>query len=54
MAQASTQQEDKMANKKIGRYHFSWGTVDGFAVGICICKYFITIDLGFFYVGIEF
>ena len=54
MAQASTQQEDKMTNKKVGKYWFSWGRVDGFALGICICKHFITIDLVFWYVGMEF
>lgn len=54
MARASTQQEVKMASKKIGRGWVAWGRVPGFSLGICINKYFITVDLVFWYVSVEF
>lgn len=40
--------------KKMGKFWVSYGTTYGFAVGFAISKSYITIDLGFFYVGIEF
>ena len=54
MAQVFTQQEVEMTSKKIGNCWFSWGKMSGFAVGITVCKYFITIDLLFWYVSVEF
>ena len=33
---------------------FSAGRVSGFSLGICISKYFTTVDLGFWYVGVEY
>lgn len=40
--------------KKMGRFWISWGTTYGFALGFAISKSYITADLGFWYVGIEF
>ena len=42
-----------MINKTI-QLTFSAGKVSGFSLGICISKYFTTIDLGFWYVGVEY
>ena len=53
-AQASIQQEDKMTSKRIGKHWFAYGRTDGFALGINISKYFIIVDLVFWYVSIEF
>lgn len=30
------------------------GRISGFALGISISKYFSTIDLGFWYIGLEY
>jgi hypothetical protein len=43
-----------MTSKKIGKIWLAWGRVPGFSLGICINKYFITVDLVFWYVSIEF
>tara|TARA_R110000868_G_scaffold23101_1_gene93838 strand:+ start:715 stop:891 length:177 start_codon:yes stop_codon:yes gene_type:complete len=43
-----------MMEKKIGKLWFSYGRTAGFAVGFDISKYCIILDVGFWYVGIEF
>lgn len=40
--------------KKINKYWFSAGRKSGFGIGFDISKYFIEIELGFWYVGLEF
>jgi len=40
--------------KKIGKYWFYCGRKSGFGIGFDICKYYFTIDLGFWYIGQEF
>lgn len=40
--------------KKIGKYWFYYGRNSGFGAGIHIDKYHVTIDLGFWYIGMEF
>lgn len=36
------------------RLTFTAGKVSGFSLGICVSKYFTTIDFGFWYVGVEY
>jgi len=36
------------------RLTFTAGRVSGFSLGICVNKYLATIDLGFWYVGVEY
>lgn len=43
-----------MTSKRIGKHWFAYGRTDGFALGINISKYFIIVDLVFWYVSIEF
>jgi len=40
--------------KKIGPYWFVWGRVCGFALGFSISKYGFNLDLGLWYIGMEF
>jgi hypothetical protein len=40
--------------KKIGRHWYYYGLKSGFGIGFDVSKYFFHIDLGFWYVGIEF
>jgi hypothetical protein len=40
--------------KEIGKYWFSAGRTGGFALGFSFNRYHWTIDLGFWYLGIEF
>ena len=41
--------------KKIGkRVYFSWGKLYGFGIGINVSKYFSEIQLGFWYIGLEY
>jgi hypothetical protein len=54
-AQAFTQQEDRMAAKKIGKNKWiAWGRFPGIAIGINISKHYISIELGFWYLTFEF
>jgi hypothetical protein len=54
-AQAFTQQEDKMAAKKIGKSKWiAWGRVPGIAIGISISKHYISIEVAFWYLTFEF
>jgi hypothetical protein len=55
MARASTQQEDKMAAKKLGKNNWiTYGRNMGFGIGFNISSHFLSIDLGFWYVAFEF
>ena len=55
MAQASTQQEDRMAAKKIGRNKYlTFGRNSGFGLGFNVCKYYVSLELGFWYLAFEF
>lgn len=36
------------------RITFTSGRISGFGLGISISKWFTTIDLGFWYIGIEY
>lgn len=36
------------------RVTFTSGKISGFALGISISKYFVTMDLGFWYIGLEY
>ena len=40
--------------KRLGKYWVSYGRLCGFSLGFNISKYSAGIDLGFWYVGIEF
>ena len=40
--------------KKIGRFWFALGRKRGFGIGFNISKYGLDIDLGLWYIGIEF
>lgn len=40
--------------KKIGSYWYARGRKAGFGIGFDISKYGIQLDLGFWYVGVEF
>ena len=54
-AQASTQQEDKMTAKKVGKNKWlTYGRNSGFGLGFNVCKYYISLELGFWYVAFEF
>ena len=39
--------------KRIRNTWISYGRFSGFALGISFSKYFIEIDLGFWYIGVE-
>jgi len=43
-----------MAHKKFKKFWFSYGIFSGFGIGFSITRHYITIDLGFFYLGLEF
>lgn len=43
-----------MAHKKFKRCWFIYGRVSGFAIGFNVDKYAATIELGFWYVGLEY
>ncbi len=40
--------------KKIGRYWFACGRKSGFGIGFNVSKYGLDMDLGFWYIGVEF
>ena len=44
----------EMAHKKFKKFWLIYGRVSGFAIGFNVDKYSITLDLGFWYVGIEY
>jgi hypothetical protein len=55
MVQASTQQEDKMTAKKIGKNKYlTFGVNSGFGIGFNITKYYVSLELGFWYVAFEY
>jgi hypothetical protein len=55
MVQVSTQQEDKMAAKKLGKNNWiTYGRNMGFGIGFNISNHFISFDLGFWYLAFEF
>ena len=55
MAVDSIQQEGKMAIKEIGKGKwFTYGRMSGFGIGFSINRYFIDVQLGFWYIGFEF
>ena len=43
-----------MAQKRFKKFWLTYGRVSGVSVGICITKYYTLIDLGFWYVGVEY
>jgi hypothetical protein len=40
--------------KKIGKYWFACGRKHGFGVGFDVSKYWVNLDLGFWYLSLEF
>ena len=40
--------------KRVGKYWVSYGRCGGFALGFNISKWSVGIDLGFWYIGLEF
>ena len=44
----------QMAHKKFNRFWLIYGKVSGFAIGFNVDKYSITVDLGFWYIGLEY
>lgn len=55
MVQASTQQEDRMVAKKVGRNKWlTFGRNSGFGLGFNVCKYYVSLELGFWYLAFEF
>jgi hypothetical protein len=44
----------KMAHKKFNKFWLIYGRVSGFALGFSVDKFSITIDLGFWYIGLEY
>jgi hypothetical protein len=54
-AQAFTQQEDKMTAKKVGKNKYlTYGRNSGFGLGFNVCKYYVSLELGFWYLAFEF
>jgi hypothetical protein len=54
-AQAFTQQEDRMTAKKVGKNKFiTFGVNSGFGLGFNITKYYVSLELGFWYLAFEF
>jgi hypothetical protein len=45
--------EMKMAHKNFNKFWLIYGRVSGFALGFSVDKFSITIDLGFWYIGLE-
>ena len=44
-----------MTAKRIGKSKWlTYGRVSGFAIGFSINRYFIDVQLGFWYIGLEF
>ena len=43
-----------MAHKKFNRFWLIYGRVSGFAIGFNVDRYSITVDLGFWYIGLEY
>ena len=43
-----------MSEKKVGRLWFAYGRLSGFGIGFQISKYNLDINLGFWYVGLEY
>jgi hypothetical protein len=55
MVQAFTQQEDRMVAKKVGRNKWlTFGRNSGFGLGFNVCKYYVSLELGFWYLAFEF
>jgi hypothetical protein len=55
MVQASTQQEDRMTSKKVGKNKYlTYGCNSGFGLGFNVTKYYISLELGFWYLAFEF
>lgn len=40
--------------KKIGKHWYCYGRKRGFGIGFDISDYYCNIDLGFWYIGMEF
>jgi hypothetical protein len=40
--------------KKVGKYWFAYGRTAGFAIGFNISKWSAGIEVGFWYIGVEF
>jgi len=55
MAVDSIQREGKMAAKQIrtGKW-FTYGRLSGFGIGFSINRYFVDVQLGFWYLGLEY
>jgi hypothetical protein len=44
-----------MSQKKIGKNKWlTYGRMDGFGIGFAISRYYTSIDLGFWYIGLEY
>jgi hypothetical protein len=43
-----------MTEKKVGKHWFVYGRKSGLGIGFDISKYGINIELGLWYVGVEF
>jgi len=44
-----------MSQKKIGKNKWlTYGWMGGFGIGFTISKYYINLDLGFWYIGLEY
>ena len=43
-----------MRYKKFKKFLITWGTVSGFSIGFSVSRYFATIDLGFWFIGLEY
>ena len=55
MAVDSIVREDKMAAKQIGTGKWlTYGRLSGFGIGFSINRYFVDIQLGFWYLGLEY
>ena len=42
--------EKKIKNK----FWFTYGRISGFGIGLTVNKYFLDIQLGFWYIGLEY
>jgi hypothetical protein len=43
-----------MAHKKFKKFWFCYGILSGFGLGFSISRHWINIDLGFFYLALEY
>ena len=43
-----------MKEKQIGKVWFSYGRLGGFGIGFMITKYNADLDLGFWFIGLEY